>query len=72
MVPISVRSIAEEDRHLGACPCGGSWKLAAEDVVPLGGRWYDALVMKCQRCGDYGRGIFDITSFYPRPHPERA
>src|SRR5206468_6806476 len=64
---VTVNSIAEEDSHLGKCECGGAWSLASEDVLPLHGRWLDALVMRCDLCARYRRGLFDITSFFHPP-----
>ncbi len=65
--PVSVKSVDEEDNLLGACPCGSGWCLAAEEVVPLQDRWYDALVVSCPACGSVARAVFDITSFFAPP-----
>lgn len=66
-IPV-VHSIAQEDDLLSQCPCGGSWALAAESVIPLEGRWFDCLVLRCQACGRHDRGVFDVTPFFePRP-----
>lgn len=62
--PVSVGSIAEEDAILGRCSCGGQWYLVAEEVAPIRRRWYDALVVRCSRCGEASRAIFDITKFF--------
>lgn len=64
LVPIPVSSVAEEDRLLGQCECGGRWHLVAEEVAPINRRWYDALVLKCEACGETNRAIFDITRFF--------
>lgn len=64
---IPVRSVDEEDAWLGNCNCGDSWRLVAEDVVPISHRWFDALVLSCRRCGGTRRAIFDITSFFTPP-----
>lgn len=64
---IPVRSVDEEDAWLGNCDCGNSWRLVAEDVVPLSHRWFDALVLSCSRCGGTRRAVFDITSFFTPP-----
>jgi hypothetical protein len=64
LVPIPVASVAEEDMHLGQCECGGRWHLVAEEVAPINRRWYDALVLRCERCRDTNRAIFDITRFF--------
>jgi hypothetical protein len=63
----SVASVDDEDAALGKCPCGDRWLLAAEEVVPLSGRWYDALVVRCAGCGRTKRGVFDISSFFEPP-----
>lgn len=60
-------SVAHEDVLLGTCECGGSWRLSYEEVVPLSGRWFDAIVMRCATCGEYRRAVFDITSFFEPP-----
>jgi hypothetical protein len=65
--PILVDSVDAEDRALGACACGGSWTLASEDVAPIGGRWFDALVVRCGRCGEHSRAVFDVTTFFEPP-----
>lgn len=65
--PICVRSVEEEDAVLGRCRCGQRWALAAEDVVPLRGRWYDALVLRCVYCGSSHNALFDITAFFEPP-----
>lgn len=62
--PVRVASVEEEEHVLGVCPCGSSWALAHEEVVPVRGRWYDALVMKCRTCGSVCRAVFDITPFF--------
>jgi len=62
--PIQVDSLSEEDQLLGSCPCGGGWTVAYEDVVPLAGRWFDSLVVKCCECGYYLRALFDVTRFF--------
>ncbi len=62
--PIPVSSLTDEDQFLGFCRCGGAWILAHEEVLPLIGRWYDSLVVRCGRCGSYSRAIFDITRFF--------
>ena len=59
-----VDSLADEQRSLGKCDCGGTWNLLMEDVVPLESRWYDALVVRCDRCGTVDRALFDITAFF--------
>lgn len=65
---VRVTSIDEEDEHLGRCECGGDWRVRAEDVVPLNGRWYDAVVVVCQTCGRANRAVFDVTQFFvPNP-----
>lgn len=61
---IRVRSIDEEDALLGRCHCGGEWRRVAEEVAPIGRRWYDALVVCCSACGAPKRAIFDITPFF--------
>jgi hypothetical protein len=59
----NVKSIAEEERLLGSCDCGGAWELRYEEVIPLdGGRWADTLVFRCVTCGTLRRGIFDVTA----------
>lgn len=65
--PIAVDSIDEEDHALGECACGGAWSLASEDVAPIHGHWYDALVVRCTGCGDSRRAIFDVTRFFTPP-----
>jgi hypothetical protein len=66
-IPV-VESIAQEDALISSCRCGGVWALAAEDVVPLDGRWFDCLVLRCRSCGQHGSGVFDVTAFFePRP-----
>jgi hypothetical protein len=65
--PVRVASVEEEDAILGACACGREWRLAAEDVVPISNRWYDALVVACPACGEVRRALFDITSFFAPP-----
>jgi hypothetical protein len=64
MLPITVKSSAEEDQYLGTCSCGGMWALALEDVVPLSQGWYDAIVVRCASCRRVERAIFDITPFF--------
>ena len=65
--PLAVDSIEDEDRALGACGCGGAWSLASEDVAPIHGHWYDALVVRCNQCGEHRRAIFDVTPFFTPP-----
>ena len=62
--PVRVTSIDDEDRLLGACSCGRPWCLLAEDVAPIRGRWFDALVVGCPDCGGRVRAIFDVTAFF--------
>ena len=62
--PVCVESIEDEDRVFGICSCGSTWSVAHEDVVPLRGRWYDALVMKCRSCGAVVQAVFDVTPFF--------
>jgi hypothetical protein len=64
VTPVIVASIEEEDAVLGTCECGGSWRLASEDVVPVRDRWYDAVIMQCDACSGVNRRLFDITSFF--------
>ncbi len=66
---VKVDSIDEEDAILGVCgcACGREWRLAAEEVVPIMNRWYDALVVTCPACGEIRRALFDITSFFSPP-----
>lgn len=59
-----VRSVADEERRMGSCPCGGAWAVAAEDIVPLHGRWFDSLVVRCSHCGHTKPFLFDISSFF--------
>ena len=49
---------------MARCLCGGGWRLANEMVIPAQGHWYDALVVRCSRCGSLGRFLFDISGFY--------
>lgn len=65
--PIAVRSVEEEDEILGVCACGSAWRLVAEQVVPIRNHWYDALVVRCSRCGEVHRAVFDITPFFAPP-----
>lgn len=65
--PVRVGSVDEEDAILGNCSCGSGWSLAAEQVVPIRNRWYDALVVRCVRCGDVRSALFDITPFFEPP-----
>ncbi len=67
MAAVQVKSVDEEDLLLATCKCGGEWDLAAEDVVPINGRWVDALVVRCRECGCFDRALFDITSFFTPP-----
>lgn len=62
-VPIA-RSIAEEDIRMGSCECGGSWRLATEEVTPRSGRWYDSLVVTCDDCHRPAGYVFDVTPFF--------
>jgi len=62
-----VNSVDDEDAQLGVCACGSGWALAAEEVAPIRGRWYDALVVRCRGCGSVRRAVFDITSFFEPP-----
>jgi hypothetical protein len=62
--PVCVNSIDEEDHLLGQCSCGRPWRLLAEDVAPIRGRWFDALVMGCSDCGDRRRAVFDVSAFF--------
>jgi hypothetical protein len=64
---IPVGSIEEEDAVLGTCACGNSWIVAGEEVAPIRGRWYDALVVRCGGCGLVRRAVFDVTSFFSPP-----
>lgn len=64
---IKVRSIEEEDAFLGACECGSAWVVAGEEVVPLRGNWYDALVVRCSQCGFVRSAVFDVTAFFEPP-----
>jgi uncharacterized Zn finger protein len=64
---VVVQSVDEEDAVLGACACGQAWHLAAEEVVPIRNRWYDALVVRCSACGEVRRAVFDITAFFEPP-----
>lgn len=66
-IPV-VPNVEDEDLLMGKCECGGSWALAAEEVVPVRLRWYDSLVMTCRSCRQHRRYLFDITPFFdPRP-----
>jgi predicted Zn finger-like uncharacterized protein len=63
-----VTSVADEERVLDVCPaCANPWRLVSEKLYPLDGRWVDALVVRCSRCGVLRRALFDITSFYDAP-----
>lgn len=62
-VPIA-RSIADEDRRMGCCECGGRWRLATEEIIPRSGRWYDSLVVVCKDCCRPEGYLFDITPFF--------
>lgn len=64
---VSVRSIEEEDAFLGTCDCGSNWAVACEEVAPLRGHWYDALVVRCRTCGVVRSAVFDVTSFFEPP-----
>jgi hypothetical protein len=67
---IEVRSVLEEDAHIGAdCPtCGQAWRLSHEHVTRTGGHWLDNLRYSCSTCGTVVGFVFDITTFFvPRP-----
>jgi hypothetical protein len=64
LTPIPVASLDEEVLQLGCCSCKRKWRLACEDVIPLSGHWYDALILTCPSCGLVKRAIFDITPFF--------
>jgi len=63
-MPVPVASWEEEEELLSRCDCGGEWRLAHEEVVPVSEHWYDALIVKCATCCALRRAIFDITSFF--------
>lgn len=65
--PVCVTSIDEEDRLLGECSCGRPWRLLSEEVAPISGRWFDALVVGCPDCGSRRRAIFDVSAFFSPP-----
>lgn len=65
--PIAL-SVSDEEVRMGTCDCGGDWRLRSEHLVPVGGRWFDSLVTRCQRCGRREGFLFDVTPFF-EAHP---
>lgn len=66
--PQVAKSVDDEDRRMGACPCGGRWRVARETLVPTRGRWVDDLVVRCDSCMTPNGFLFDVTEFFePRP-----
>jgi hypothetical protein len=61
-------AIDEQDRAIGACICGGIWRLRGESVDSSAGRWLDFLRLRCPGCTTTRTFAFDITEFFePRP-----
>lgn len=59
-----VWSVEDEDRAIGGCACGGSWRLAGETVDAVCGRWVDSLTVTCGICSVRRTFEFDITPFF--------
>jgi len=68
--PVAVLSVEEEEALVAPCrKCGASAVVVvSEDLWPIAGRWYDALVFRCDACRAVAPWVFDITAFYePAP-----
>jgi hypothetical protein len=66
--PVRVRSIDEEDTFIGACACGGAWRLSSNAVYPRARLWLDSVQVACPSCGRRAAYVFDISGFFePRP-----
>jgi hypothetical protein len=59
-----VSSVDDEDRLMGTCACSGAWRMAANAVEPVRGRWLDLVVVTCSACGAKRMFGFDITAFF--------
>lgn len=64
LAPVAVQRTEDEDALMGACPCGGEWRLRSNEVAPVTGRWHDRLAVVCEHCGQPKRFVFDITAFF--------
>ena len=63
---IKVNGIPEEYAYLAKqrCACGGSLTREAQALLELGGKKYDQLTARCEKCGQEQRFLFDINSFF--------
>jgi len=64
MTIAAASSVEDEDARMGACLCGGRWRVASERVIPFAGHWYDSIVAACPACQRKAAFLYDITSFF--------